>query len=65
MAHSSEVYDADDLRRRGEITWEQYAALLRGKFVRSMDEYSREWLGGIRDKEGRLHELKDLGGQRR
>jgi hypothetical protein len=64
MSPSREVEGVDDLRRRGEISWEQYGTLLKGKFVATAGEYMGEIVRGIRDKDGRLRELKDLGGYR-
>ena len=63
MAHSTEVLHADSLRRDGKITWEEYGRLLHGKFLPSMGEYMSEIARGVRDRDGRLLELKDLGGR--
>ena len=63
MAHSHEVLHADSLRRDGKISWEEYGRLLHGKFVHSMAEYMGEMARGIRDRNGRLLELEDLGGR--
>jgi hypothetical protein len=63
MAYDAAVYHADDLRRRGEITWEEYGNLLRGKLKSSPSEYMKEMALGLRDRDGRLKELQDLGGR--
>jgi hypothetical protein len=60
MAYDEAVLSADDLRRRGEVSWEEYAALLKGKFSGDLlkDIATRK-----RDRNGRLRELEDLGGR--
>jgi hypothetical protein len=60
VADNQEAIDrADELRRNGEITWEEYARLLHGKFGMNPAALFR----GDRDRQGRLKELKDLGGR--
>jgi hypothetical protein len=63
MGHGQEVLHADQLRRDGTITWDEYKRLLKGKFVQSAGELMAETARGIRDKDGRLRELEDLGGK--
>ncbi len=58
MAHSEEVLHADRLRRDGSITWEEYKSLLRGKFVASVGDMVTDIARGIRDRDGRLRELR-------
>jgi hypothetical protein len=57
------VEHADDLRRDGEVTWEEYATLLRGKFSMRAGRFVSDFVKGKRDRQGRLRELKDLGGR--
>lgn len=59
MARSS-VDEIDNARRRAELSWDDYARLLRGhpEGPRLLREY--RMVGG-RDRQGRLRELEDLG----
>lgn len=61
MARSG-IDDIDDMRRQGQLTWDDYKQLLKG---RPQDEWKRlmqEFAQGYRDKDGRLRALQDLGG---
>lgn len=59
MARSS-IEEVDDARRRGELSWDDYARLLRGHpdGARLIREFRPT---GGRDRQGRLRELEDLG----
>ena len=63
--YSDEVHDADNARRRAEITWDAYGDRLKGKMSdpASMTIYMEEFARGVRDRAGRLRELEDLGGR--
>ena len=61
----SDIDHIDDLRRRGEITWDDYKQLLKSRPQDDWNMLLKEFAQGIRDKDGRLRRLQDLGGDPR
>lgn len=61
--YNDSVYEADELRRSGRISWEEYGQRLRGQMSdpASMGLFAEEFARNIRDRAGRLRELEDLG----
>ena len=54
-------YDqVDDLRRRGDITWEQYKQMMKGAFKWNPDIAVKDKATGKRDWSGRLTELEHV-----
>lgn len=60
VSSRSSVDEIDQARRSGNLSWDDYARLLRGhpEAARLLAEFR---LSGGRDSQGRLRELEDLG----
>ena len=60
MGYTTEVERADELRRQGLVTWEEYADLLQVEMTRDAGDFLAELARGVRDRRGRLKALEDL-----
>lgn len=58
----SDVDYIDSLRRQGQITWDDYKQMLKCRPQSDWQMLLKEFTQGIRDKDGRLRNLQDLGG---